>query len=133
MRGVPRSTFTTRVVGLSFVNDYPRNVWEIEDRFQGAQACPPAELLRRPDNPHDSNAIEVHVPALGEGRTKIGHLPADVAARMAPAMDDGTSFDAEIEAVLRKPGSPHPGVAVRIIPPTAADQSIRPYGRMVAR
>eukprot|EP00752_Nemacystus_decipiens_P016654 g14894.t1 len=51
--------------------------------FPGAER-PVAILVRAPDNPHDPNAVEVHVPALGR---QVGHLSREHAAIVAPLLD----------------------------------------------
>ncbi|MFG6084069.1 HIRAN domain-containing protein [Paracoccus litorisediminis] len=43
-------------------------------------------LIRKPENRHDANAIEIW---WREGQHKLGHVPRDVACHLAPAMDAG--------------------------------------------
>lgn len=72
----------------------------------------PAVLVRNPHNQYDENAIEVHVPALGE-LGFIGHLTRPIAARLAPEMDAGAKWDAEVESVLVDPDHmDRPGISI---------------------
>jgi len=82
------ATFDVKVVGLTFVARYPDNVYELERQAtDGAKFD--LELVREPSNPHDPNAIVVQVYADME---RLGHLPRDVAARIAPEMDAGVPW-----------------------------------------
>lgn len=109
----------TRVVGVSFAPGYPANLHRLKDLTEQGTGAPGGErlsvLLRRnPLNPHDSNAIEVHVPALGTGEL-VGHLAAGVAARLAPVMDDGAQIGAEVFAVAIDPHHPdRPGLEISL-------------------
>lgn len=70
----------------------------------------PVVLIRRPENKFDSNAIEVHVPIIGQ---MIGHLPASMAVTMAPLMDSGTKFRAGVGSVNVMPGAEdQPGITI---------------------
>ncbi len=147
----PPKRFTVKVVGLTFVDDgraYPANVHRVrvahESRFAhfidgrdddapyqaffqigyAAAALPeplPIVLIRNPDNPHDTNAVEVHQPSIGG---MLGHLPRDIAARVAPWLDAGHKLRVGVASVLVMPGSEdNPGVSLcveRIDPDEAA-------------
>ena len=52
------------------------------------------ELVREPDNKYDSNAIRVD-----SDQGRLGYIPAQTAATLAPFMDRGNSVDAFIEAI----------------------------------
>jgi hypothetical protein len=119
--------FDTKLVGVSFARDerghcaYPGNVQELEAlaaiRLWRDQPEPIAcVLIRRPDNPHDSNAIEVHVPALAETEAiPVGFLPRVLAARLAPELDDGVPWQIECTEVATHPDHPlQPGVHVAL-------------------
>lgn len=130
------SKFSTRVVGLTFVDGYPQNVRALEaamfrcsiaegDDTLGiarrdarsaeglARHMPDVVLVRRPTNAHDRNAIEVR---LGdEHGPMLGHLGAGVAANLAAELDAGVPWRAEIEQVLVDDRGPdNPGVALRL-------------------
>lgn len=73
----------------------------------------PAVFIRNPDNPHDANAVEVHVPGLGEVNGMIGHIPRDKAARLAPSIDAGERWKVGIGSVLIDPDHmDRPGISV---------------------
>lgn len=95
-------TFTAKVVGMSFVDDYPANVREL--------AADATLMLRHnPDNEYDDNAIEV----LHDGRM-IGHLPRTAAARVATEVRDGTGWCATVAEVLIDPNhTDNPGLLIR--------------------
>ena len=71
-----------------------------------------AVLIRNPNNEYDANAIEVHVPSIGDNGM-IGHLTRPIAARMAPEMDKGVIWSAEVESVLIDPDHlDRPGISI---------------------
>ncbi len=115
-----------RVVGLTFVDGYPANLSdaavEIDRREVAAGWASldadgvtglPVALVREPENEFDPNAVEVHLPVLGRRRSMIGHVPADLAAKLAPSIDRGDEWDARLERVLVNPEHPdRPGALV---------------------
>lgn len=107
--------FTAKVVGVSFVPAYPDNLYMLDQVMHEAVQRDehlPAILIRNPDNAYDSNAIEVHVPSLGE-RAMIGHLTRPIAARLAPEMDAGVRWLARVESVLIAEGHlDNPGISI---------------------
>lgn len=110
------AAFSAKVVGVSFVPAYPDNLYAldrsaIEAEHQGEALT--VILKRNPDNAYDPNAIEVHVPALGEEWAMIGHLTRPIAARMAPEMDAGVRWAARVESVLIDPKYlDRPGISI---------------------
>lgn len=106
-----------KVVGVTFTKTYPVNLLRLaevdaETRQRGEQLA--VVLRRNPENFHDVNAVEVHVPALGE-MAMIGHIPKDAAARLAPRMDAGDKFLAEVRWVRIDPDhTDRPGIDVAI-------------------
>lgn len=106
--------FSVRVVGVTFVPTYPRNLYALDDMYKnnGDGAPLAVVLVRNPANQHDSNAIEVHVPALGQ-YAMLGHLPAAIAKRMAPSLDTGEQWSASVEAVQVNPEHmDRPGISI---------------------
>jgi len=107
--------FTAKVVGVSFVAGYPDNLHELDRMVNGVQfggELPTVILRRNPDNKFDANAIEVHVPALGD-HAMIGRLERPIAARLAPELDAGGQWVAGIESVLINPDHmDRPGISV---------------------
>jgi len=72
-------------------------------------------LVRNPDNEYDANAIEVHIPALGE-MGFIGHLTRPIAARLAPEIDSGTQWAAAVVSVLIDPDHmDRPGISIECV------------------
>lgn len=112
------SPFSTKVVGVSFVPAWPDNLYALSrSAVEAEQDGEPlvAVLVRNPDNEHDPNAIQVHVPALGDNWAMIGHLTGPIAARMAPEMDLGGRWKAEVESVLIHEDYPdRPGISIRL-------------------
>jgi len=116
-----------KVVGVTFVGGYPQNLYRLQDiaatrylEAPGSLSNPgqieplPVVLIRNPENPHDTNAIEVHVPALGRSGM-IGHVPAGIAARLAPSIDAGAAYHSAVVAVLIHPDNPsNPGIEIRL-------------------
>ena len=107
------------VVGVTFAPGYPNNLLllakiDAEARRVDAPEWLTVILRRNPANPHDANAVEVHVPALGE-MAMIGPLARDVAARIAPLIDDGVRFHAEIHGTRINPDHlDRPGIDIAI-------------------
>lgn len=56
-----------------------------EDALAAMEPETDLRLVREPGNTYDPNAIEVY-----HGEIKLGHLPRDLAATVAPEMDAGT-------------------------------------------
>lgn len=52
-------------------------------RMHGAEPC---RIVPEPDNPHDANALAVHV-ALSNGVQHVGYVPRDAAAQIAPMLE----------------------------------------------
>ena len=116
-RKMPTTQFAAKVVGVSFVPGYPDNITSLRDLADEAARLGErmtAVLIRNPKNEYDSNAIEVHVPALGDNGM-IGHVERPLAARMAPEIDQGTRFLAEVVNVLINPDHPdRPGISINM-------------------
>ncbi len=87
-----------KVVGVTFTRGYPTNILLLRDIAEAAEMAGErlaVVLIRNPANPHDSNAVEVHIPALGD-MAMIGHIPRDDAARLATRLDAGDRFVSEV-------------------------------------
>lgn len=108
--------FTIAVVGVTFCPAYPENLYALNDVMseEGQRDERPTVVLRRnPDNPYDANAVEVHVPALGGDNSMVGHLPRDLAARLAPELDAGAIWQGWVTFVLISPeNEERPGLRV---------------------
>lgn len=95
------SPFSCAVVGITFVPTYPNNLFQLEEANFNAEAMGErltVVIVRNPDNPHDSNACQVHAPALGDDGM-VGHLPGPVAARLAKELDTGVRWQGEISSI----------------------------------
>ena len=79
--------FNTKVVGVTFEGRqrYIRRMSVGED----------VTLERDPSNIHDKNAIKV----INKGGYQIGFISRDLAEKMAPNMDNGIKYKAEVSAI----------------------------------
>ena len=81
------------------------------------------ELRRDPDNPHDSNAIQVHPAGGGD---QLGWVPRELAAELAPALDDGASWSALVlREQRRSPRDPRTGATMLLAAAPAIALRIR--------
>ena len=80
------SGFNTKVVGVSFEGR--------QDTVSALQSGETVELRRDPGNPHDPSAIGVWYGAL-----QLGFLRRQIAARIAPNIDDGERYTAAVTQV----------------------------------
>ena len=115
------SPFISKIVGVTFTEGYPENLHGLAALLDSIERHPgshgegaPAIIVRNPDNSFDANACEVHVPALGS-RGMIGHLPAPLAARLAPELDAGGIWQGHVVEVLVHPDhDDRPGITVKL-------------------
>jgi hypothetical protein len=106
------STFSAPVVGVTFAEPYPDTLLEIGARLEDGGVVK-VMAVHDLNNSHDPNAVELWA-CMKEGDVRMGYLPAAIAERMAPELDDGTTFDGEVEAILVSPQNPtQPGARVR--------------------
>lgn len=108
------TSILTQVAGVTFCDGYPDNLHRLHALI--AEHGRPDEgitavLIRDPENDYDTNAVQVHVPAIG----RIGSLPRTLAARVAPSMDGGNPWTAEVTRVRIDPDhDERPGADVLI-------------------
>ena len=112
------SPFFAAVVGVTFVDGYPQNLYALEaaslDVIAFGDERLAAVIIRNHDNPYDSNACEEHVPAHGDA-AMVGHPPRPIAARLAAELDSGIEWQAEVECVRISPDNPaNPGLTVTL-------------------
>jgi hypothetical protein len=101
----------TKVVGVTFHNGYPGNFHKWSQRTP--DRYPNCTLIREPDNEYDPNAVAVKV-----GRSIIGHVPKDLAARVAEVMDSGVEVTAKVVSVETFPELPeNPTMTIEITRP----------------
>lgn len=112
------SPFLVKVRGVSFRPAYPDNLYGLDTAWQQSvldnDEPLAAILVREPDNQHDPNAVAVHVPALGDEWGHIGYIMREVAVRLAPELDEGVEWAAEVVEVKIHPDHlSNPGIAIR--------------------
>lgn len=111
------SPFDSSVVGVSFTAFYPRNLYELEQAWLQAEMTDEkltALLIRNPDNEYDSNAVEVHIPALGEAGM-VGHITKSLAARLAPELDNDVRWQAYVTYLKLNESYPdRPGLEITL-------------------
>ncbi len=100
--------FTTRVVGCGFILGYPENLLRLYQRVDMGEGLT-VLLTRNPQNLHDYNAIEVSI----QGQM-LGHLPADIAEKLAPLMDRGEIWGAHIVQVWVDSNEVNAGLRIRV-------------------
>jgi hypothetical protein len=66
-------------------------------------------LMREPKNPHDPNAIRVHL-----GGIFLGYVPRPISKELAPQMDAGKQFIAFFVKLNKHPNHERIGLTVRI-------------------
>jgi hypothetical protein len=72
----------------------------------------PLELRRDPENEHDPNAIAVHA-----GGSQVGWVPREVAAELAPELDEGRPWSALVlREQRRSPRDPRHGLTMLLAP-----------------
>jgi hypothetical protein len=109
MRALP-ATVDVAVVGVSFQPGYPDTLLEML-REEHAGIPRVLCLYHELDNPVDDLAVAVMIE---DGLQRVGHLPASVAARIAPELDDGVHWEVEHWTVQVHPARPEqPGLGVR--------------------
>lgn len=80
---------------------------------EGAAPGRPLTLRRDAANPHDPNAIAVHV----EGGEQLGWVPRELAAEIAPDLDAGRTWSAVVLRERRaSPREPRTGVTMLLAP-----------------
>jgi single-stranded-DNA-specific exonuclease len=78
--------FNTKIVGVTFEGR--------QDSIAGMQPGDALELVRQPENAFDANAVAVHL-----GQLQIGFLKKAIAARIAPNIDAGERYRAEVKHI----------------------------------
>ena len=78
--------FNTKIVGVTFEGR--------QDSLSGMEPGQDLDLVRQPENAFDANAIAVHY-----GRLQLGFLKKAIAARIAPNIDAGERYRAEVKHV----------------------------------
>lgn len=106
---LPEGQESLRVVGVTFTPNYPGCILALDNLLRDLNNIP-LRLVRNPHNKFDSNAVEVRY-----GNEMLGHLSKDVAARIAPKLDNGDSHYVRVEKVLINPEKPDlPGLDIHL-------------------
>lgn len=105
---LPEGMEIVRVVGVTFVDEYPTNLHRLAIVHTHRTEDIELNLVRNPENPYDNNAVEVrHMVYM------LGHLPKEVAARIAPLLDAGQEIIATVFQVLISQENPNqPGLDI---------------------
>ena len=97
-----------RVVGVAGAGRHHADAIESDAVKPGS----PLELRRQPDNEHDPNAIAVHA-----GGAQVGWVPREVAAELAPELDEGRRWSALVlREQRRSPRDPRHGLTMLLAP-----------------
>lgn len=80
------NTFKVKVTGTSYENRQSK-IWYLRKNAANAYVT----LNRNPQNPADPNAIAVIAHVKGQRAFRIGYIPANVAAVIAPVIDQNTA------------------------------------------
>lgn len=131
---VDRKVHEIGVVGVTFATGYPDNLHRLAEVHDDITRGEPltVELRRNPDNGHDANAVEIHVPVLGE-LAMIGHVPRDTAAKLAPRMDEGVAFEAWVRDVRIDPKHmDRPGIDIAVVRAENAEEGADPASTLSA-
>jgi hypothetical protein len=82
----------------------------------------PLEMRRDPGNEHDPNAIAVHA-----GRAQVGWVPREVAAELAPELDEGRPWSALVlREQRRSPRDPRHGLTMLLAPDAQLEIRVSP-------
>ena len=112
----PPDEFITKVVGVSFNPDYPSNIWSLST--DPLLMNTPCSLVREPQNEHDTNSIRVDI-----GQKSIGHIPRLIALVIAPRIDEGETWLAQIDGIIvSMENTNQPGVKLKIWRATNANE-----------
>lgn len=93
VEGMMPEQFLTKVVGVSFSENYPNNIYALAKDVALMKA--PCHLVRDSDNEHDENAIRVVV-----NGSVVGHIPRLIAIVLAPRMDRGEKWVASVHSIV---------------------------------
>ena len=103
--------FSVRTRGVSAMPGYPSTLYALAGRGAMTGQKPRLGLVREPDNAHDPNAVAV----VDDSGTHIAYLPRDIAARVAPGMDAGTTCEvADWEVKVQSGHENQPGLELTV-------------------
>lgn len=100
--------FTTKVVGVSFCENYPQSIFGLSASVATGSLV--VTLERDNKNAYDANAIKVK-----HNGMMLGHIPKLIASVISNEIDSGKSWLAEIDAILVSAENPdQPGLKIRV-------------------
>jgi HIRAN domain len=100
-----------RIVGVAGAGGHHPDALALDAAAPGR----PLELRRDPDNPHDPNAIAVHL--VGGNGEQVGWVPREVAAELAPELDAERPWSAVVlREQRRSPRDPRHGLTMLLAP-----------------
>lgn len=97
------------LVGNQYVPDGSKELRALHRRQEQTRFNTTVALVRNPNNKHDNNAIEVRMVISDK---MLGHLPKEVAAELAPLLDRGDKYQAEMYVKLDPEHPEHPGATI---------------------
>ena len=86
-------TIATDIAGLQFYDYRKPHPLRDDGSLIEPDVDESLELVRRPDNPRDQNAIEVW---FRNQQYHLGHIPRRLARFLAPLLDDGVILDVKV-------------------------------------
>jgi hypothetical protein len=108
-----------RVVGVAGAGQHHADA-VVTDAAEPGQ---PLELRRDLANPHDPNAIAVHGEGGGE---QLGWVPREIAAELAPEIDEGRPWSAmALREQRRSPRDPRHGLTMLLAPRASIELRLR--------
>lgn len=102
------SQFVTKVVGVTFSDNYPSNIFSLAQDIAMMDAS--CDLVREPENEHDTNSIRVDI----KGQT-IGRIPRIIALVLAGKIDAGEKWRASVHSiVVSRENASQPGLKINV-------------------
>lgn len=95
-----RTSFHTKIRGVSYANR--------QDLITTLKVGDAITLLRETNNPADKNAVA----CLTEGGATVGYLSREIASQLAPVMDLGARYSAQVQEVTGGGEGEHHGVNI---------------------
>lgn len=104
-------TLAAKVVGCSFLSDYPSVYLTLAAVVEYGRR-PVLTLVHDADNQYDANAVAVRSAQTGR---HLCHLPAALAARIAPELDSGARWEiTDYEVLVALGHEDNPGLSLNL-------------------
>lgn len=102
------SQFITKVVGVTFSDNYPSNIFALAKDIAMLDAS--CDLIREPENEHDTNSIRVDI----KGQT-VGRIPRIIALVLSGKIDAGERWRASVHSiVVSSENANQPGLKINV-------------------